>query len=160
MDKIRRMIWILTWLFLAGFTILFGPDLWVKIQVSQQATQFLKHAANQDFEEAFDRIYFYNGAYDEDVTITKDAAKNNWVTRNKMLFTEGTYLKSYDNLSVRIDDGLPIGNVDLLMVEKGKEKRYKNVYISFSKKDKWKVGMLQTMKDSNWEKPYSGHVVQ
>jgi hypothetical protein len=46
------------------------------------------------------------------------------------------------------------------MVEKGKEKRYKNVYISFSKKDKWKIGILQTMKERNWEKPYSGHVVQ
>jgi hypothetical protein len=57
-----------------------------------------------------------------------------------------------------MDDGWPIGNVDLVMVEIGKEKIYKDVYISFNKKDKWKVGMLQNMQEKEWEHSYSGHV--
>lgn len=160
MKNFRKVIWVVTGLFLIAFSILLGPDLWVKFQASQQASQFLKHAANQNFEEAFDQIYFFNGAYDEEVTITEYAAKSTWVNRNKKLLTEGTYIKSYDDLSIRMDDGWPIGNVDLVMVENGREKNYPDVYISFNKKNKWKVGMLQTMQDREWEKPYSGHVVQ
>jgi hypothetical protein len=160
MKNFRKVIWVVTGLFLIAFSILLGPDLWVKFQASQQASQFLKHAANQNFEKAFDQIYFYNGAYDEDVTISENNAKNSWVNRNKKLFTEGTYIKSYDDLSIRMNDGWPIGNVDLVMVENGREKNYPDVYISFNKKNKWKVGMLQTMQDREWEKPYSGHVVQ
>lgn len=160
MKKIRKIIWLLSGLFLLSFALLFGPDLWVKYQASQQASKFLKHAANQDFEKAFDQIYFFNGAYDEDVTISEENAKYSWVNRNKKLFTEGTYIKSYDNLSIRMDDGWPIGNVNLVMVENGKEKNYPDAYISFNKKHKWKVGMLQTMQEREWEKPYSGHVVQ
>jgi hypothetical protein len=46
------------------FFYLFRSDLLVKFQASNQASQFLKHAANQDFEKAFDRIYYFNGAYE------------------------------------------------------------------------------------------------
>ncbi|OOE12823.1 hypothetical protein [Fictibacillus arsenicus] len=160
MKNFRKVIWIVTGFFLVGFSLLFGPDLLVKFQANQQASQFLKHAANQNFEEAFDQIYFYNGAYDEDVTISEENAKGIWVNRNKKLFTEGTYIKSYDDLSIRMNDGWPIGYVDLVMVENGQEKKYRDVYISFNKKNKWKVGMLQTMQEREWEKPYSGYVVQ
>jgi hypothetical protein len=158
MKNFRKVTWMLTGIFLGIFSIFFGPDLLLKFQASNQASQFLKHAANQDFEKAFDRIYFFNGAYDEDVTISEDIAKNRWIKRNKQLYTEGTYIKSYEGLSIRMDDGWPIGNVDLVMVENGTEKIYKDVHISFNKKDKWKVGMLQTMQDKEWEHPYSGHV--
>ncbi|RZT23965.1 hypothetical protein [Fictibacillus sp. BK138] len=160
MKNFRKVIWIVTGLFFIAFSILLGPDLWVRFQASQQASQFLKQAANQNFEEAFDLIYFYNGGYDEDVTISEEKAKDTWVNRNKKLFTEGTYIKSYENLSIRMDDGWPIGYVDLVMVENGQEKKYRDVYISFNKKNNWKVGMLQTMQEREWEKPYSGHVVQ
>lgn len=159
MRNFRKVTWIVTGIFFIAFSLLLGPDLWVKFQASQQASQFLKHASSQDFEKAFDKVYFYNGAYDEDVTIPENSARNSWVSRNKKLFTEGTYMKSYDHLSIRMDDGWPIGNVDIVMMENGKEKHYLNVYISFNKKDKWKVGMLQTQQEKDWEKPYSGHVL-
>ncbi|MFG6496509.1 hypothetical protein P8610_14180 [Fictibacillus sp. UD] len=160
MGNFRKVTWILTGLFLVVFSLLLGPDLLVKYQASQQATQFLKYAANQDFEKAFDHVYFFNGAYDEDVTIEENSARRSWVSRNKKLFIEGTYLKSYDHLSIRMDDGWPNGTVDIVMMEKGKEKHYPNVYISFNKKNKWQVGMLQSFQEKDWEKPYSGHVVQ
>lgn len=160
MKNFRKVIWMITGLFLIAFSLLFGPNLWIKYQASQQASQFLKHAANHDFEESFDRIYFYNNAYDEDVTISENDAKNSWVNRNRKLFTEGTYIKSYKNIRIRMDDGWPIGMVDLVMVENGKVKKYSDVHISFNKKKKWMVGMLQTMQDRVWEKPYSGHVEQ
>jgi hypothetical protein len=156
----RKLKWVLTGLFLISFSLLFGTDFWVKFQANQQASKFLKHAANQDFEKAFDQIYFFNGAYDEDVTITEDAAKNRWIKRNKQLFTEGTYIKSYENLKIRMNDGWPSGNVDLVMVENGNVIKYKDVHLAFNKRDKWKIGMMQSMHERDWEKAFSGHVVQ
>ncbi|ANX11277.1 hypothetical protein ABE41_004610 [Fictibacillus arsenicus] len=160
MKNFRKVIWIVTGFFLVGFSFLFGPDLLVKFQANQQASQFLKHAANQNFDDAFEQIYFFNGAYDEDVTITEDAAKKSWIKRNKQLFTEGTYIKSYENLKIRTNDGWPSGNVDLVMVENGKGIKYKDVYLAFNKRDKWKIGIMQSMHERDWEKAFSGHVVQ
>lgn len=160
MRNFREITWILTGISLIVFSFLLGPHLWVKFQANQQATQFLKQAARQDYEKAFDHVYFYNGAYDEDVTIPENIARSSWVSRNNKLFIEGTYLKAFDNLRIRMDDGWPIGTVDIVMMEKGKEKHYSNVYISFNKNNHWQVGMLQTMEEKEWEKLYSGHVLK
>lgn len=160
MMNFRKVTGIISGLFFFAFSILLGPDLWVKFQARQQATQFLKYAANQNFDEAFDQIYFFNGAYDEDVTITEDVAKKSWIKRNKQLFTEGTYIKSYENLKIRTNDGWPSGNVDLVMVENGKVIKYKDIYLAFNKRDKWKIGMMQSLHERDWEKAFSGHIVQ
>lgn len=159
MKKLRKVIWIFTGLFLVGFSILLGPDIWAKFQANQQAGQFLKQVADEKFEAAFERIYFYNQAFDEDVTITKDAAKKSWIARNKSLRTAGTYIKSFDELSIRIDDGWPRGEVNLVMMEDGKEILYKDVHISFSKTDgKWKVSGLYPVEELSWAQAIGGHV--
>jgi hypothetical protein len=161
MKKTQKILWGSITLFLIGFILLFGQDLFTKYQADHQAGQFLKNVANEDFNKAFDQLYFYNGAYDEDVTIGKEIAKKSWVTRNEGMKKAGVYIKSYEGLSTRLNDGYPQGTVDLIMSENGKKRIYRDVNISFSKSDgKWKVAGLSTMQEREWESKLGGHVTE
>lgn len=130
---------------------------------SSNADQFLTDVTKGDFEKAFDYVYFFNNAYDEDVTISYEDAQKNWVNRVKKLKEEGTYIKSFQDLDIYSDDGWHRGYVILTVVENGKEQIYDNVNIAFSKKEgKWKVGILDTNEqgsiDRPWEIAYRGYV--
>ncbi|WP_246941969.1 hypothetical protein [Bacillus pinisoli] len=125
---------------------------------------FLTHVTKENFEKAFDYLYYHNHASDEEVTISYKAAKEIWVNRVKQLKEEGTYIKSFEKLVMRPDDGWQNGYVKLTVVENGKEVIYDNVYIAFNQVDgKWKVISLQEDaqhkgKDQLWEIAYSGYV--
>ncbi|MBY6037776.1 hypothetical protein KUV80_13980 [Fictibacillus nanhaiensis] len=161
MKKIRKISWMVTGLFLVFFVLYLGPDLWTKHKAKHSAGQFLNDVKNDNLEQAFNRIYFFDSAFDEDVTIKKDAARKSWVTRIKQLKNKGTYIKSFERLRIRLNDGLPAGSVDMVMVENGKERVYKDVYLSFQNdKGEWKVGMLQTMQEKSWEKTLGGQVIK
>jgi hypothetical protein len=161
MKKFRFILWSFTGVLLIGFVFLFGQNLWIQFQSNHQAGRFLKDFTDRNFEDAFNRLYFYDKAFDEDVSIPEVMAKKSWISRNIQLTKAGTYIKSYDGLEIQVDDGWPMGTVNLVMVENGKETVYKNVHISFTKADgRWKIGKLQTMKDKDWEETFSGHILQ
>jgi hypothetical protein len=128
------------------------------------SNNFLTEVTQGNYEEAFDYLYYHNHASDEDVTISYEDAKENWVNRVKRLKEEGTYIKSFQELVMRPDDGWQNGYVTLTVVENGKEVIYDDVYISFNKKDgKWKVINLQEVTqhgdiDQLWEVAYRGYV--
>jgi len=128
------------------------------------ANNFLTEVTKGNFEQAFDYVYYHDHASDEDVTISYEDAKKIWVDRVKRLKEEGTYIKSFQELVMRPDDGWQNGYVTLTVVENGKEIIYEGVYIAFNKKDgKWKVINLQEYtepndKDQPWEIAYRGYV--
>ncbi|MBE4907504.1 hypothetical protein IMZ08_05430 [Bacillus luteolus] len=130
------------------------------------ANKFFTKIEEGHYEEAFDYVYFHDNAYDEDVTITYDEARENWVSRVEQLKAEGNFIKSYSGIEIRSNDGYPQGYVTLTVVENGKERIYEDVAISFvhnKSEDKWQVGNLQSF-ESNvgeqnaWEKAYRGYV--
>ncbi len=129
-------------------------------------SKFLTNIEEGQYEEAFEHVYFHNNAYDEDVTISQDEAKQIWVSRVEELKSEGIYIKSYSGIKIRSNDGYPQGYVTLTVVENGEERVYEDVFISFvhnTTKNKWQVGNLQSLESNvgekrNWEKAYSGYV--
>jgi hypothetical protein len=128
------------------------------------ANNYLTQVTKGNFEQAFDYLYYHDHASDEDVTISYEDAKKIWVNRVKRLKEEGTYIKSFQELVMRPDDGWQNGYVKLTVIENGKEVIYDNVYIAFNKKDgKWKVINLQEDTqpqdiDQPWEIAYRGKV--
>lgn len=128
------------------------------------AHQFLTKITKGNFEAAFDYVYYFDNAYDEDVTISYEQAKQIWVSRVKQLREEGTYIKSFEDFDTRHDDGWENGYVALTVVEKGKEIIYEHVYIALNQREgKWKVANLQVLTeakdiDRDWEKAYRGYV--
>ena len=69
------------------------------------ANNFLTEVTKGNFEQAFDYVYYHDHASDEDVTISYEDAKKIWVDRVKRLKEEGTYIKSFQELVMRPDDG-------------------------------------------------------
>jgi hypothetical protein len=131
------------------------------MQANHQAGRFLKDFTDKKFDHAFNRLYFFDGNYDGDVSISEATAKRNWVTRNTKMMNSGTYILSYNGLHIRMNDGWPVGTVNLVMMENGKKKIYKDVHIAFSKKDgTWKIGMLHTTKNVEWDDTFGGHVAK
>lgn len=124
---------------------------------------FLSSIIEGNYEKAFDYVYYFDHAYDEDVTIKYGDAKEVWISKVKKLKEEGTYIKSYDHLDLYTDDGYQKGYVKLTVVENGKEKVYEDVSIAFAKKDgQWKIGYLHGYTEDNkepvWGEAYSGYV--
>jgi hypothetical protein len=77
------------------------------------------------------------------------------------LRTAGTYIKSHDEISIRLNDSWPLGEVNLVMMENGMEKLYNDVQIHFNKTDgKWKIAGLYTGEELSWTSKIGGHVAE
>jgi hypothetical protein len=130
------------------------------------ASKFFTEIEEGNYEEAFEHVYFHDNAYDEDVSISYNDAKQIWINRVENLKVEGTYIKSYSGLQIRSNDGYPQGYVALTVVKNGKEYVYEDVTIAFvhnANEDKWQVGNLHSLDsnvggESEWEKAYRGYV--
>ncbi|UFJ40749.1 hypothetical protein LOK74_22605 [Brevibacillus humidisoli] len=154
--------WLIAAVVLAGIALgwLFAAD---TMSARYQAIRFLDHLTSGQFERAFDYVYYYNRAYDEEVTISEEEARKIWVDRVKRLKEQGTYVKAYQDLRVWQDDGWVNGRAVLSVVENGGEQRYE-VYVAFNKEQgQWKVSNLQPLlpepDDRNqWQSALKGYV--
>ncbi len=142
------------------------PEMKDRYQTKQVAKDVLNHLVAQEFNQAFEGIHYYDKASDLEATIAYKEAKNIWVKRMRKLKEDGTYIVDYDGLRVKLDDTYPEGQVDLILMENGKQTVKKNVYIWFGySKNGWGLGNFQYYSgDSNydeiekWEKALSGHI--
>jgi hypothetical protein len=128
---------------------------------SQAGTKkFLKNLAQQNYEQDFEYVHYYDVASDLPPQISYNRAKSIWTNRVKALKDKGTYVKGYKDLFVRLDDTYPVGTVSLIIVEEGQEKTV-NMNIWFSSTlEKWKVGSLyeKVSPETEIEKAISGYI--
>jgi hypothetical protein len=124
------------------------------------AKKFFKSLAQQNYEQAFEYVHYYDVSSDLTPQISYNRAKSIWIDRVKALKDKGIYVKGYKDLSVRLDDTYPVGTVSLIIVEEGQEKIV-NMNIWFSSTlEKWKVGSLyeKVSPETEIEKAISGYI--
>lgn len=144
---------------------LFLPGAVDRYQSKQAAKGALDNLVNQNYEKAFENIYYFDVASDLEPTIKFKEAETKWTQRVKDLEEGGTYVTDYKGLKVKLDDTYPIGSVDLIIMENGKETLKKNVRLLFFPSDKgWNLGGFNfysgydTDTEEAWEKVWSGYI--
>ena len=140
------------------------PEMNDRYQTKRVAKDVLNHLVAQEFDQAFEGIHYYDKAFDLEATITYKEAQHIWVKRLKELKEDGTYIVDYDGLRVKLDDTYPEGEVDLILMENGKQTVKKNVYFWFGySKNGWGLGNFQYYSGDydqieKWEEALSGHI--
>ena len=144
---------------------LFLPGVVDRYQSRQAAKGTLDNLVNQNYEEAFETIYYFDVASDLEPTIHFNEAESKWIQRVNDLKERGTYVTGYKGLNVKLDDAYPIGNVDLIIMENGKETLKKNVRLLFFQSDRgWSLGGFDFHSgksadtEEDWERAWSGHI--
>jgi hypothetical protein len=120
----------------------------------------MKNLVQENYEQAFEYVCYYDVASDLPPQISYDTAKSVWVHRVKELKDKGTYVKGYKELIVRLDDTYPVGTVTLIIIDQGQEKTVKMDIWFGSSSGKWKVGNLYENSNSKTEleKAISGYI--
>ena len=124
-------------------SMLFVPGIIAKNQSENVAKKMFQNLIEQNYEKAFESIYYFDRASGEP-NITYEEAKSKWVQRVKELKEKGVYLIDYHNLSLSTADRYEVvGTVDLVFIENGKESEKRDVQLRFFKKEgKWKLGLF------------------
>lgn len=129
--------------------VIFIPGLIDQNQSRLAAKSVLENVINENYEKAFEGVYFWDIASDLEPEISFEDAKNKWISRVTELREEGTYVTDYSSLRVRLDDTYPVGTVDLIIMENG-EKIIKNVRLWFAPtEDSWKLGNLYSTNEQD-----------
>lgn len=148
-------------IFLIGLlATIYLPGMIDRYQTKQVAKEVLNHLVAEEYNQAFEGIHYYDKAFDLDPTIGFDEAKNIWVKRMKELKEDGTYVVEYEGLRVKLDDTYPRGEVNLILMENGKQTIKKNVSLWFGySRNGWGLGNIQYDSGENnpdevedWEK--------
>lgn len=131
-------------------------------QSRSAAKGVLDNVINQNYEEAFESVYFFDRESDSEPTISYEDAKKKWIKRVTDLREKGVYLVDYNQLRVRLDDTYPRGSVDLVIIENGEKKIKEDVDLWFApREDKWKLGNFNYHSDDieeEWENTLSGNL--
>ena len=122
-------------LFIVILAIFYLPEMIDRYQTKKVAKEVLNPLVAQEFDQAFEEIHYYDKAFDLEATIAYKEAMNIWVKRVKELKEDGTYIVDYDRLRVKLDDMYPEGEVDLILMENGKQTVKRNVYLSYPTED-------------------------
>lgn len=159
MKKIITIIAVIVIIGLLAFA--FVPGFIDKMQSRNAATDILDNVIEQDYEKAFESVYYFDQASDLEPIISYEVAKKKWVQRVKDLRENGVYLVDYNQLRVRLDDTYPRGSVDLVIIENGEKKIKEDVGLWFAlREEEWKLGNFDYHNDDieeEWEKALSGN---
>jgi len=143
-----------------GFS--FIPGIIDKYQSKKAAVNVLDNVIDQEYEKAFESVYYYDLASDLQPTISYEDAKSRWIKRVKLVKEKGVYLVDYNQLHIRLNDTYPEGTVHLIIMENGKKVMKENVYLWFGRsEDGWKLGNFSYRNDDveeDWEKALSGRM--
>lgn len=121
---------------------IFGGALKNRILSQYSANKFLQNLIQENYEQAFKYVYYYDVASDLSPKISNSKAKSIWIDRVKALKDKGTYVKGYTDLRIRLDDTYPAGTVTLIIVEEGQEKTIEMSVWFGPSYGKWKVGSI------------------
>ncbi|MFS0671676.1 hypothetical protein [Ornithinibacillus sp. 179-J 7C1 HS] len=141
--------------------VVFIPGLLDEYQSRSAVKNVLDNVIDEDYENAFDSVYYYDVASDLEPIISYEDARKQWIERIKDLKQDGIYLVEYSDLRVKLDDTYPTGTVDLVIMENGEQIIKDNVRLWFGQRDdKWKLGNLDYRFDEveeGWEVALSGN---
>jgi hypothetical protein len=139
----------------------FIPGFIDKMQSRSAAKGVLDNVIEQDYEKAFESVYFYDRASDLEPIISYDDAKQAWIQRVTDLREQGVYLVDYNQLRVSLDDTYPKGTVNLVIMENGEKKVKEDVQLWFAQREgMWKLGNFDYRHDDieeDWENALSGN---
>lgn len=160
--KVRnKMIAFIAIALVAGIlTGVFGGNIRTRESATTNANKFFRNLINNNYEDAFQYLYYYDVASDLEPQISFSKAKSIWVNRVMGFKEKGIYIKKYTNLKVEIDDTYPHGKVNLLIVEDGQEK-IKEMTLWFGPTNEgWKIGNIygNSNQENEFEKAISGFV--
>jgi hypothetical protein len=139
---------------------IFGGAVKNRMLSQSSANNFFQNLIQENYEQAFRYVYYYDAASDLPPQISYSKAKSIWIDRVKALKDKGTYVKEYTNLRLRSDDTYPIGTVTLTIVEQGQEKTIQmNVWFGPTYR-RWKVGCIYENSEpiTELEKAMSGFI--
>jgi archaellum component FlaF (FlaF/FlaG flagellin family) len=143
-------------------SVIFVPNIIENYQVRNAAKGVLDHVIEQEYEHAFEYVYYYDQASDLEPIISYSDGKNKWVSRVKSLKETGTFVIDYTHLRIWQDDGYPMGEVDLVLTINGKKVKKEDVRLWFGKtSDGWKLGNFDYYrqdKEETWEHVLSGNL--
>ena len=80
----------------------FIPGLIDQNQSRTAVKSMLDNVINENYEKAFESVYFWNVAFDLELTISYEDAKYKWIERIKHLKENGTYIIDSSSLRVRL----------------------------------------------------------
>lgn len=116
---------------------------------------FLMNLTKGNLEKAFDYVAYFDQASDIAPTIAYKDAKQKWIERVGKLKESGTFIKSFSNLTISLNDSCPIGDITIHLSQGGQEKTMK-AYIEFSNLHKeWKVLGIHAFSMANGDSDFS-----
>ena len=131
-------------------SVVFFPGLIDQNQSRIAAKTVLDNVINEDYEKAFESVYFWDAASDLEPEISYMDAKEKWINRIKELKENEIYVIEYSSLRVHLDDSYPVGTVDLIAMENGERVIKKDVRLWFAQnEDTWKLGNLHSINDQD-----------
>jgi len=92
---------------------------------SQAAEGFFSSLCDNDIEGAFQYVAYFDRYSDVAPSISYGEAQRLWVDRVQALKDRGTYLKSYGDIKTGTDDGYPVGDVTVTVIEGGRADTYR-----------------------------------
>jgi hypothetical protein len=98
---VKKIIVIFTSVSILGLLALaFLPSIIEKNQSRNAAKGVLENVKNQNYEEAFEHVYFFDRASDLKPEISYKDAKKEWIDRLTDLREQGIYLVDYHQLFI------------------------------------------------------------
>lgn len=124
--------------------------------------RFFEDVLNEQYEKAFDSVYYFEVSVDIEPEIKYEDAKQIWVARVKEAKSNKTYLAGFSKVNAYVSDSYMNGSARLTFFINGKEYE-EDFYIGLSLKDnEWKISSLQVRSNeedfSEFEKMIRGYV--
>ena len=133
-----------------GLGAIFIPGIIDQNQSRIAAKSVLDNVIDENYEKAFESVYFWDVASDLEPTISYEDAKYKWIKRLIDLKENGIYIIDYSSLRVWLDDAYPVGTVNLIVMENGERVLKKNIRLWFAPKDgSWRLGNLYSINDQD-----------
>lgn len=129
-----------------------------QINIKTTINDYLDALKQSKYEEAFERIAYYDEYSDIPPKMDYESAKEIWTLRVERLKNEGIWLKDYHSIRVWKDDTYPMSEATIIVTE-GKKDRIYNVSIHLAKfNGQWKIQSIFSMEQNQFEKTVSGYV--
>lgn len=126
---------------LVGSSIVYGGSIQTYVEVKKLTGTFFDEVSDQQFEEAFESIGYYDFEYDVEPTISKEQAKTAWMTRMEKAYNEGTYVEKVFDVEISLNDTYPSATGIMHYLDNG-EWQDRVVFISYIYRDGWKIGYV------------------
>ncbi|MDF2684901.1 MAG: hypothetical protein K0S55_82 [Clostridia bacterium] len=137
---------------------------WFSFEVfstSLKVNSFLNAIIKEDYEGAFNNLYYYDKATDIPPEISEAEAKQIWVERMEKLKVKGVFLESFNNLKLHTDDSYMQGTVVITISENGAPRSYETTLFLAKSSNSWKIGGISTEELlTEFENAVSGYIAK